>query len=305
MPTRFPFDPAPFLPFRDKKVLDRVRNIKKSEICKHPRKNFTIRVIEDQAAFGFAYLLDIVSGIKRALDEGRRHVIILPAPNPQYAFVAEMINRLRIPCHHVHTFNMDEYADQDGNTAPADWPGSFQYTMMEQFFNKIDPKLRPPAEQIHFPTADKVKDYSQRIEDLGGADVCYGGIGWTGHIAFWDPHLADKYPDFEEWKAQGAQLVDLHPMTVMQNALHSFRGDWSRVAPQANTIGPKDILGAKSRSFWLDGAFPGSDTWQAFIGRLVAYGPVTPYVPGSILQEAGTDYTFLDEVADDVVIDMS
>ena len=55
-----------------------------------------------------------------------------------------MINRLRIPMHHVHTFNMDEYADEDGKTAPASWAGSFQTAMMESFFGLIDPELRPP-----------------------------------------------------------------------------------------------------------------------------------------------------------------
>ena len=42
-------------------------------------------------------------------------------------------------------------------------------------------------------------------------------------------------------------------MTIMQNALHSFGGDWSWVPPKANTIGPREILGARHRSFWLDG----------------------------------------------------
>ena len=46
-----------------------------------------------------------------------------------------------------------------------------------------------PAEQIHFPTTKTVDDYTTMIEDLGGADVCYGGIGWCGHIAFYEPHL--------------------------------------------------------------------------------------------------------------------
>ena len=47
-----------------------------------------------------------------------------------FAIAARMINALRIPMQHVHTFNMDEYADQDGNTAPADWEGSFQRSML-------------------------------------------------------------------------------------------------------------------------------------------------------------------------------
>ena len=119
MNGQFHYDLAEFLPFRDAEVCRRVRAIKRADVAKHPNKNFRIRVIEDETAFRFAYVMDIVAGIKRALDEGRkRYVLILPAPNPHYAFVAKMINDLNIPCHHVHTFNMDEYADQDGHTAP-------------------------------------------------------------------------------------------------------------------------------------------------------------------------------------------
>lgn len=217
-----------------------------------------------------------------------------------------MINRLRIPMKHVHTFNMDEYADEEGNTAPPDWEGSFQQAMWESFFLRIDPGLRPPENQIHFPTKDVIKHYGKMIADMGGADVCYGGIGWCGHIAFWEAHLGDEFgDDLEAYKRAGPRLVELHPMTIMQNALHSFGGDWSWVPPKANTIGPAEILGAKHRSFWLDGDLGGGVSWQRFIARLVAHGPVNTYVPGSILQLARTDYTLLGGVADNVQIHMS
>ena len=94
-------------------------------------------------------------------------------------------------------------------------------------------------------------------------------------------------------------------MTVMQNALHSFGGDWSWVPPKANTIGPREILGAKHRSFWLDGDLGNGFSWQRFIARLVAHGPISEFVPGSLLQEAGADYTLLGSVADDVVVSMA
>ena len=115
--------------------------------------------------------------------------IVPVGPMPQYEIAARMINDERLSLAHVHTFNMDEYADQDGVTAPPSWPGSFQRAMWERFFALVDPELRPPEDQIHFPTSEAIADYSARIEDLGGADVCYGGIGWSGHIAFWEPQL--------------------------------------------------------------------------------------------------------------------
>ena len=178
--------------------------------------------------------------------------------------------------------------------------------MWANFFSKVRPELLPPDSQIHFPTKDALPDYGKRLADLGGADVCYGGIGWCGHIAFWEAHLGEEFgDDLAAYKQAGPRCVELHPMTIMQNALHSFGGDWSWVPPKANTIGPAEILGAKHRSFWLDGDLGGGVSWQRFIARLVAFGPVNTYVPGSILQTARTDYTILGNVADDVEIHMA
>lgn len=286
-------------------MCERVRSIQKSDITKHPNPAFRIRVIEDPDSFYFEFALDIVTRIKDALDAGKKFIAILPVgPTPQYDLAARMINRMRISCHHVHTFNMDEYADENGNTPPITWPGSFQGSMMENFFLKIDAPLRPPLNQIHFPCRENIDSYSRMIQDAGEAGVCYGGIGWCGHIAFWEAHLGLEFAGLQEYKKAGARLVELHPMTIMQNALHSFGGDWSWVPPNAYTIGPRDILGAKDRSFWLDGYIGGNVSWQRFIARLVAHGPVNTLVPGSILQEVPGTYTILGGVADDLSISM-
>jgi len=304
--TSFNYELASFLPFRDKEVCERVRAIKKEKLPNHPNPDFKIRIIEEPEQFYLEFALDIVKRIKESLEAGRKLVVIFPVgPMPQYPIAARIINEMRLSCKHVHSFNMDEYADQDGNTAPISWEGSFQRAMMENFWGLIDEDLRPPMSQIHFPTSDVLKDYGKMIEDLGGADVCYGGIGWCGHIAFWEAHLGYEFgDDLESYKKAGPRIVELHPMTIMQNALHSFSGDWSWVPPKAATIGPAQILGAKDRSFWLDGYLGGRISWQRFIARLVAYGPVNTLVPGSILQTVPTTYTLLGGVAEDCRISM-
>ncbi|GFP32192.1 glucosamine-6-phosphate deaminase [Candidatus Hakubella thermalkaliphila] len=303
----FRFDLADFISFRDHEECARVRVIRREEICKHSNPEFKIRIIEDRHDFYVDFALDIVRRIKEAGERGERFVAIFPVgPMPQYKIVTKLINQLRISCKHVHSFNMDEYADQEGNTAPPDWPGSFQKAMMENFFLNIDEDLRPPLEQIHFPTKDCLSSYGEMIEELGGADICYGGIGWCGHIAFWESHLGEEFGgDLQAFKEAGSRCVKLHPMTIMQNALHSFGGDWSQVPPKANTIGPAQIVRAKDRSFWLDGDLGGGISWQRFIARLVAHGPVTPLVPGSILQTLPGTYTLLGGVADNVEIRMA
>jgi glucosamine-6-phosphate deaminase len=303
----FEYDLAAFLPFRDREACARVRAIGRDQLTEHPNPDFRIRLEDDRDAFYTAFAEDFLGRIRAARDEGRELTAILPVgPMPQYEIAVRAINAERLSLRHLHTFNMDEYADQDGRTAPASWPGSFARAMWERFFGRIDPELRPPESQIHFPSHDTIGDYSARIADRGGADVCYGGIGWSGHIAFWEPQLGLEYAgDLAGYKDAAARIVELHPMTVMQNALHSFGGDWSWVPPRAATIGPRDILGAAHRSFWLDGDLGGGVSWQRFIARLVAHGPVSELVPGSLLQQTRCDYTILGNVADDVQIHMA
>ena len=303
MPNDFSYQLSEYLEFRDADVCRKVRQTTKQDLLNYRGEHLKIRVIEHEIAFQFSYVMDIVARIKRALDEGRKHyVLILPAPNPNYAYVAKMINDLNIPCHHVHTFNMDEYADENGKSAPKSWKGGFQYWMYHDLFDRIKPELRMPEEQIHFPSTENVQDYSKMIEDLGGADVCYGGIGWCGHIAFFEPHLGREFvDDIDGYLEQGARIVDLHPITVCQNSLYAdagSAGDWSWVPPKAATIGPRDLKNSKLVSFW-NGFGAGESIWQRFITRLSVFGPVTPLVPASILQIINSELILSGTVAAD------
>jgi glucosamine-6-phosphate deaminase len=303
----FSYQLSSFLPFRDMEACVAARKIDRERITEHPNPDFRIRVEDDKDAFYSAFAHDIVDRIRTAKDEGRDFVAIVPlGPVPQYAEAARIINAERIDLSHVHTFNMDEYANEDGRTAPAEWEGSFRSAMWQSFFGRIDADLRPPEKNINFPSTENIQNYSAMIEDLGGAEVCYGGIGWSGHMAFWEPQLGFEFAgDLDAYRAAPARIVELHPITIMQNALHSFGADWSWVPPKAATVGPKDILGARHRSFWLDGDLGGGISWQRFIARLVAHGPVNEFVPGSMLQETRCDYTILGAVADNVEIKMS
>lgn len=304
---KFEYDLARFIPFRDQEASERVRAIKKENICRHPNPDFTIKIVESPGEFYLQFALDIVTRIRQSLEAKTKLTLILPVgPTSQYRIAATVINRLRIPCSHVYTFNMDEYADENGDTAPFEWKGSFQRAMWENFFSLIHKDLRPPEAQIYFPTSKNISHYGKLIEDAGGADVCYGGVGWAGHIAFWEPDLGHEFgDDLDAYMRAEPRIVELHPMTIMQNALHSFSGDWSWVPPKAATIGPSQIVGARHRSFWLDGYLGGGISWQRFIARLAAHGPVNTLVPASILQKVPSSYILLGGVADNCEINIT
>ena len=68
------------------------------------------------------------------------------------------------------------------------------------------------------------------------------------------------------------------------------------------SIGPAEVVGAKLRSVWK-GFMVGSSqvSWQRFILRLAAHGPVTPLVPASILQTLPSELYVTESGAADIV----
>ena len=195
----FCFRPARFIPFRDKEAVERVRRITRSEITRHPNPEFQIKIIPDADA-EFLWIINLFHRIQQAAEAGQHLVLIMPNPWPMYARVAYLINKFRVDCRKLHTFNMDEYANEDGEIAPETWELGFMYAFKKYFWSPIDPKLRPPEKQIQGPTDRNIHDYGKMIADLGGADLCFCGPGWTGHLAFIEPDAPEfEAASLEEW----------------------------------------------------------------------------------------------------------
>jgi glucosamine-6-phosphate deaminase len=299
----FKFSPAPFLPYGDVDVIERVRKIKRADFANHWNPEFCIQVVPD-ADVEFLWITDMFHRIKRAADEGRRLVMIAPNPWPSYAKVAYLINKFGVNCRDLWTFNMDEYANEKGEIAPETWEFGFMRAFKRYFWSEIDPALRPPEGQVNGPTDANIADYGKMIADLGGADICYSGPGWTGHLAFIEPEAPEFAGSLEEWKQMGPRVCTLSPFTIAQNSMHgSFgaSGDLSAVPPKAATIGPAEVIGAKHRidlhAIRVDGS---RVSWQRMTTRLVLHGPVTPRLPASILQTLRTDVWVAESAAADI-----
>ena len=299
MADNFNFKPAPWVPFQDRNVTQKLRSMTFEEIEKHPNPDFKIKIFMN---IGSLVVADIYANIVASDRENKRFTFITGNPCPAlYLPLANLINLNRINCRNVHPFTMDEWADQDCKIAPPTYQSGFTYSFMKYFYGQIDPELRPPLENIHYPTTENIGHYSDMIEEIGGggADAIYSGPGWAGHIAFIDP-CPEFIPGYkpggdyiiknleDPYFKQGARVVTLHPLTVAQNSLHGVfgcSGDISNVPPKAATIGPRDVLNSRRKiethGLTTMGTF---SSWQRMISRLITHGPVTPYIPGSIYQ---------------------
>lgn len=291
--STFSFEPASFVPFRDKAAVAKVRSLHGEALTKHANPDYRIQIIPE-ATLEDIWMDDILRRIRESGEAGEKIVMLMPNPWPNYVKVAERINRERINCQHVHTFNLDEYANEHGDIAPETWEFGFGHAFKKYFYSAIDADLRPPEKQIHLLSNETLPHYSKLLEDLGGADITYVGPGWTGHLAFVDPDAPEFAADsLEEWKQMGTRICTLSPFTIAQNSLHGCfgaSGDLTAVPPKAATVGPKEILAAKHRiaihCITVGGSF---QSWQRTVSRLVMHGPVTPLVPESILQTVPTD----------------
>jgi len=293
------------IPFGDPDVCEAIRSVTKHEITRREPQHhdeFHVRVIEAPRELYDALATNMLRRIRQAAEEGRPFVGIFPVgPVGQYERLSQKLLDEAVSLEHCTLFFMDEYAYEDGSTIDKGSPWSFEFTAHKQFFSRI-PDAGMSLDRIHFPGPDNIDHYDEMIVEASngrGADVVYGGIGWSGHFAFWEPHLWDEFETESDWREAHSAFVRLHPMSLLHNSLRAG-GDWSSVPPCAYTVGPAAVLGAQYRSFWLDAYLGSGMSWQRFIGRAATHGPVTPRVPASYLQVLPGDVVFLGAVAEDI-----
>jgi len=151
---------------------------------------------------------------------------------------------------------MDEWF-QEGREVPQDHPLSFARADLELCFNRIDRRLRMPDENLHFLTAGNLEQYSRSYDQIR-CRVMQGGQGEVKHWAFNDPlprvgRHSEEPPAPQEYRRLGARVVDLHPMTLIQNARTSGGGVVSGVPSQAITVGPVETWKSGKVSIWHAG----------------------------------------------------
>ena len=236
---------------------------------------------------------EIALQIQTTAKEGRKLAMILPVgPMGMYKWATYFLNKWDVTCDHVYTFNMDEWADANGNTLDSSNPASFEYAMKDAFFGKLNHTV--PECQRNFATRDNLPTYEGKIAALkaeGAKLVLVYGIGRMCHIAFWEPQFAVEYASLEDWKKATHRIAaKLHPLTIEQNAITSFKSRTTLVPCRANTIGPGLFLQADYAIGGADGALGRGMGWQgmSFLTTL-HYGPdmhitstFIPTLPGKL-----------------------
>jgi len=248
---------------------------------------------------------EIARTIRRTREEGKKLALVLPVgPMGMYRWAVYFLKEWNISCDHVYGFNMDEWSDGEGNTLSPDTPGSFQQAMEEAFYGPLG-ELTVPPDQRNFATRDNLPRYPEKMSSLreeGAELVVVFGIGRVFHIAFWEPHFAAEFSSEDEWRAQTHRLgARLHPLTIEQNAITSFKSRFTLVPAFANTIGPGIFLKADWIIGGCDGVLGRGMMWQGVsLWVTLRYGPDI-WVPSSFMPTLPGKLFFLKELAGPLV----
>lgn len=189
----------------------------------------------------YEFLADeMVREFRKAARGNKIVSFIMPVgPTQPYRIMAEKINYESLSLKNVRFFFMDEYVDDEKNELiPKTHPLSFRGQIGPLLFNRIRPELLMPEDQIVFPTPENIAALPKRIEEAGGIEVCYGGIGIHGHVAFNEPApgVKDSNPRILE--------INEFTRTIDSTRHRGVGGNLENFPRRAITLGMKQCLGA-------------------------------------------------------------
>ena len=205
-------------------------------------------------------------------------MIVPVGPTQQYPILARLINQLKVSLKNVWFFNMDEYMPTPDKAIDENHPMSFKKRMNDEFYSLVNEELIMPKSQRLFPEPGKEKEYDSLIKSLGGVDLCLGGLGINGHLAFNEAAEEDDKITAEEFGNLGTRVLPITRETRTINAYGYQRGDLRGMPEWCITIGMKQIL--ESREIYIALNRP----WQHGIFKHVLFDKIQPQIPASLLR---------------------
>ncbi|OHB49665.1 MAG: glucosamine-6-phosphate isomerase [Planctomycetes bacterium GWF2_41_51] len=270
----------------DDAILNDAAKLTAEDMLQMSRKGFKVVFYDTLEDFYLAEALEYINAWKQSTTDNPVGICGPIGPTEQLPLVARLVNELELNLKNCHFWGMDEWYI-DGKAALATHPLSFEKADREMCFNKINPQLRMPDKNLHFPKAG-VNKYIKSWEAVRCA-VMQGGQGDIKHWAFNDPvkregKYKDNPPTPKEYRQLSTRVVNLHPVTIMQNARTSGGGVVTGIPTKAITVGPLQTWKAEKISIWHAGTHDnpfGMRLTTLMIGKRIADSAV----PMSLLTE--------------------
>lgn len=177
----------------------------------------------------------------------------------------------------VRTFNLDEYVGLDGTA-----PGSFRRFIHDRLIDGCDftPSSIAAPDGCAPDLDAECRRYDAAVSEAGGIDLLLLGIGRNGHVGFNEPGPRP--------------IAECHTVVLLDPTRRANAGDFggiSHVPREAITLGMSAIL--QARAIIL--AATGADKASAIAAAV--HGPITPWLPASLLQAHPAVDVYLDRDA--------
>ena len=241
----------------DKEILDEAAKLTPESMVALSRPGFKVMIYDTLEEFYIAEALEYITAWRQSTPDNPVGICGPIGPTEQLPLVAQIVNALALNLNKLdaHFWGMDEWV-VGGREVPENHPLSFAKADREMCFNRIRPELAIRESNLHFPKAEP----SEYIKSWDGVRcaVMQGGQGDIKHWAFNDPlkregQYKDNPPTPEEYLRLNTRVVDLHPVTIMQNARTSGGGKVDLVPSQAVSVGPVQTWKAEKVSIWQAG----------------------------------------------------
>jgi glucosamine-6-phosphate deaminase len=240
----------------DEEIVRDAAALTPAQMARLSRPGFKVVMFDTLAEFFLAEALEYVTAWRQSTPDNPVGICGPIGPTEQLPLVARLVNDLNLNVQSGHFWGMDEWF-LNGREAPSTHPLSFEKADRELCFSRIRKELVMPERNLHFPKGDTAAYRKSWAAGVRCA-VMQGGQGDVKHWAFNDPprrrgQYKDHPPAPREYRKLATRLVDLHPLTIAQNARTSGGGNISIVPTQAISVGPVETWQAEKVSIWHAG----------------------------------------------------
>lgn len=241
--------------------------------------NIRLDICETEVDLYWKMAIEVAELIQENNGKNEPTVMIVPyGPLGPYSRLLHLIHKHRISLKRCVFINMDEYLDNDGNYLATTDPLSFRGGMDRIFYGKVDSELNVLPNNRIFPEPGKEGYIKEVIDEYGKLDMCWGGVGITGHIAFNEPPEPGITMSDEEFLALPTRVLKIARETRTINAYMNCGGDLDGIPENCITVGMKEIFAARKVRMCMPRA------WNAAMLRKALHGPVSCRVPCSLFQ---------------------
>lgn len=268
-------------------LLKDVARLTPKDLLQLSRVGFKVVFYDSLEDFYLAEALEYISAWRSASPGNPAGICGPIGPTEQLPLVARIVNELNLDLSNAHFWGMDEWYSE-GREVDATHPLSFEKADRDLCFSRIKKELRMPEENLHFPKGDTT-EYDKSWNSGIRCAVMQGGQGDVKHWAFNDPFkregkYKDNPPSAEEFRKLSTRVVNLHPVTCMQNARTSSGGVVTGIPTQAITVGPIQTWMAEKVSIWQAGVHD-NPFGQRLTAFMIGKGIVDSAVPMSLLAD--------------------